>query len=231
MIDTAATYIHALFDRGERTPDKLWMQEVDGEQATFAQSCELTCRWANALGELSVGSGDMVATLIENCLDSQHVWLGAALLRAVEVPLSPLLRGDSLVHALNDSRCGCRRRNCASVPERTNGTVWRLASTSGNCRSSEKEQRQNEGCNTGQSQRALSGTELYWPGREPCRLGGDPVGDLRPLANQPAGVPGIDHFFQLELRQRPEGPRALSMRAISSSRSACGSSASASWRL
>lgn len=106
MIDTDATYIHALFDRGERTPDKSWMQEVDGEQATFAQSCELTCRWANALGELGVGAGDMVATLMENCLDSQHVWLGAALLRAVEVPLSPLLRGDSLVHALNDSRCG-----------------------------------------------------------------------------------------------------------------------------
>ena len=40
----------------------------------------------------------------ENCLDSQHVWLGAALVQAVEVPLSPLLRGESLVHALNDSR-------------------------------------------------------------------------------------------------------------------------------
>ena len=105
MIDTEATYIHALFDRGEKTPDRLWMQEVDGDQATFAQSCELTRRWANALGELGVGAGDMVATLMENCLDSQHVWLGAALLRAVEVPLSPLLRGDSLVHALNDSRC------------------------------------------------------------------------------------------------------------------------------
>ena len=41
---------------------------------------------------------------MENCLDSQHVWIGAALIQAVEVPLSPLLRGESLVHALNDSR-------------------------------------------------------------------------------------------------------------------------------
>ena len=104
MIDTEKTYLHALFERAEETPDKIWMQEVDGDELTFAQSRDLALRWADALGQLGVGEGDMVATLMENCLDSQHVWLGAALVRAVEVPLSPLLRGESLVHALNDSR-------------------------------------------------------------------------------------------------------------------------------
>ncbi|MCY4563668.1 MAG: AMP-binding protein, partial [Gammaproteobacteria bacterium] len=102
---TTPTYIHPLSDGGEKTPDGLGRQGVDGDQAPFPQPGELPRRWANALGELGIGAGDMVATLMENCLDSQHVWLGAALLRAVEVPLSPLLRGDSLVHALNDSRC------------------------------------------------------------------------------------------------------------------------------
>ena len=38
----------------------------------------------------------MVATMTENCLDIQHVWLGAALIQAVEVPLSPLLNGTGL---------------------------------------------------------------------------------------------------------------------------------------
>lgn len=104
MIDTEKTYLHALFERAEETPGKIWMQEVDGDELTFAQSRDLALRWADALGQLGVGEGDMVATLMENCLDSQHVWLGAALVRAVEVPLSPLLRGESLVHALNDSR-------------------------------------------------------------------------------------------------------------------------------
>ena len=104
MIDTEKTYLHALFERAEETPDKLWMQEVDGDELTFAQSRELALKWADALRQLGVRAGDMVATLMENCLDSQHVWLGAALVRATEVPLSPLLRGELLVHALNDSR-------------------------------------------------------------------------------------------------------------------------------
>ncbi|MYG12771.1 MAG: acyl--CoA ligase, partial [Gammaproteobacteria bacterium] len=105
VIDTESTYISVLFDRAEESPGQLWMQEVDGDELTYAQSRELACRWADALRQLGVGAGDMVATIMENCLDSQHVWLGAALVRAVEVPLSPLLRGESLVHALNDSRC------------------------------------------------------------------------------------------------------------------------------
>ena len=104
MIDTETTYLHALFQRAEETPDKMWMQEVGGDELTFAQSRDLACKWADALRQSGVGEGDMVATMMENCLDSQHVWLGAALTQAVEVPLSPLLRGESLVHALNDSR-------------------------------------------------------------------------------------------------------------------------------
>ena len=104
MIDTEATYLHALFQRAEETPSKTWMQEVGGDDLTFAQSRDLACRWADALRRSGVREGDMVATMLENCLDTQHVWLGAALIQAVEVPLSPLLRGESLVHALNDSR-------------------------------------------------------------------------------------------------------------------------------
>ncbi len=104
MIDTEKTYLHALFQRAEETPGKTWMQEVGGDALTFAQSRDLACRWADALRQSGVGEGDTVATMMENCLDSQHVWLGAALIQAVEVPLSPLLRGESLVHAVNDSR-------------------------------------------------------------------------------------------------------------------------------
>lgn len=104
MIDTEKTYLHTLFRRAEETPDKMWMQEVGGDELTFAQSRELALKWADALQQLGLGEGDMVATMMENCLDSQHVWLGAALVSAVEVPLSPLLRGESLIHALNDSR-------------------------------------------------------------------------------------------------------------------------------
>ena len=103
MIDTEKTYLHVLFQRARETPDKMWMQEVAGEELTFNQSRELACKWADALKRLGCDEGDTVATLMENCLDSQHVWLGAALVGAVEVPLSPQLRGESLVHALNDS--------------------------------------------------------------------------------------------------------------------------------
>ena len=104
MIDTEKTYPEILFECADRTPDKVWMQEVGGEELTFAESRDLSLKWAGALKELGLGEGEMVGTLMENCLDSQHVWLGASLIKAIEVPLSPLLRGESLVHALNDSR-------------------------------------------------------------------------------------------------------------------------------
>lgn len=104
MIDTNKTYLHTLFRRAEETPEKVWMQDVCGDELTFAQSRELALKWAGALQHSGVGEGDMVATMMENCLSSQHVWLGAALVQGIEVPLSPLLRGESLIHALNDSR-------------------------------------------------------------------------------------------------------------------------------
>ena len=104
MIDTEATYLHTLFQRAIETPDKLWMLEVDGDVLTYSQSRDLALRWADALRQSGVDEGDMVATMMENCLDSQHIWLGTALIQAVEVPLSPLLRGESLIHALNDSQ-------------------------------------------------------------------------------------------------------------------------------
>lgn len=103
MFDPELTYIDILRSRAQGTPDKLWMQEVDGPQLTFGEALGLASSWASALKSLGLGSGDFAATLMENCIDSQHVWLGASLAGAIEVPLSPLLRGESLAHALNDS--------------------------------------------------------------------------------------------------------------------------------
>lgn len=102
--DPDLTYVDILRSRADRTPEKLWMQEVDGQQLTFEESLQLASSWGAALRSLGLGVGEFVATFMENCVDSQHVWLGASMARSVEVPLSPLLRGESLAHALNDSQ-------------------------------------------------------------------------------------------------------------------------------
>lgn len=104
MIDPDLTYLDVLQARAEAAPTQPWIHEVDGKWVTCGEAIDLASNWAAALRSLNVRSGDFVATLMENCLDSQHVWLGASWIRSVEVPLSPFLRGESLVHALNDSR-------------------------------------------------------------------------------------------------------------------------------
>ena len=85
-------------------PDHLAV--VFGEhRLTFREFNARVNRVANALGELGLGKGDKVATILDNSLELVEVYQAVAKTGLVAVPLSPLLRGSGLSNLINDSDC------------------------------------------------------------------------------------------------------------------------------
>lgn len=60
-------------------------------------------RLANALLGLGIQKGEKVATILGNCLEILEIYMAAAKIGAVVVPLSNLLRGQGLIRLLNDA--------------------------------------------------------------------------------------------------------------------------------
>ena len=89
-----------LRQRAASMPDRVFVEDVDGGSLTYAGTYELAQRWARRFRQLGIGAGDRVATFIPNSVESVSVWLGLALLRAIEVPVHPAFRGRMIVHAV-----------------------------------------------------------------------------------------------------------------------------------
>jgi long-chain acyl-CoA synthetase len=60
-------------------------------------------RLANALLGQGIQKGEKIATLLGNCLEMLEIYMAAAKIGAVVVPLSNLLRGQGLLRLLNDA--------------------------------------------------------------------------------------------------------------------------------
>ena len=74
-----------------------------GETLSYADADRLSNRVANGLVGLSVGKGDVVATLMYNSLAQALIWFGCAKIGAVYAPLNVSLAKDDLAYGLNDS--------------------------------------------------------------------------------------------------------------------------------
>lgn len=86
--------------RAADTPDRPFLEEVTGRTASYAEFEELTGKWAGALASIGVGPGDLVVTLLGQCIEFHGAWLGAVGVGAVFSPLNTEYRGTILVHAL-----------------------------------------------------------------------------------------------------------------------------------
>jgi long-chain acyl-CoA synthetase len=60
-------------------------------------------RLANALGALGLRRGEKVATILDNSIEVLEIYQAVAKTGMVVVPLSPLLRGESLITLVNDA--------------------------------------------------------------------------------------------------------------------------------
>ena len=92
-----------LQQRAAETPDAEFLIDVRGPRMTYGEFHALTLRWAGAFRRAGIGSGDMVATMLPNCLEAFAVWLGLSWLGAIEVPLNTAYRGAMLEHTLTNA--------------------------------------------------------------------------------------------------------------------------------
>jgi crotonobetaine/carnitine-CoA ligase len=90
--------------RAEQTPDANLVEPVGGAPITAAQFHLSTVRIAGALARSQIKQGECVASMLEASPLAIGVWIGAAWIRAYEVPVNPDSRGAVLLHTLNDCR-------------------------------------------------------------------------------------------------------------------------------
>jgi crotonobetaine/carnitine-CoA ligase len=70
---------------------------------SYADVRDMAYRAAAALRDAGIGAGDRVALLMENCPEHIWMWLGAALVGSVHVPINAANRGEFLRHQLANS--------------------------------------------------------------------------------------------------------------------------------
>jgi len=102
MLDRRHVLPHRILELAERAPDALAMVDVGGRQRSFRELHEQVTRWANGYARSGVGAGEMVFTMLPNSSECYDAWLGAAWLRAIEVPANTMYRGPMLAYVLND---------------------------------------------------------------------------------------------------------------------------------
>ncbi len=94
---------HLLASRAEATPDRVFLVEVDGRSATFAELHSEALRWADAYRRAGVGAADRVAVMLPSSIEAVCAWLGLCWLGALEVPVNTAYVGRMLAHILGDS--------------------------------------------------------------------------------------------------------------------------------
>lgn len=92
-------------EKAKRNGDDVAVMHRERE-ATYRQLDERSNRVANALMEYGVGPGDRVAVNLTNRLEYLDIWFGISKTGAVMVPLNVALKGEMLVHNLEDSETG-----------------------------------------------------------------------------------------------------------------------------
>jgi crotonobetaine/carnitine-CoA ligase len=93
----------ALLDRqADVSGDAVLVRTEVGERS-FREQRDLAASWAGRLAAEGLAAGDAIAIMSENRAEVLDLWLGAAWLGAVAVPVNTAARGSQLAHVLRDS--------------------------------------------------------------------------------------------------------------------------------
>jgi crotonobetaine/carnitine-CoA ligase len=87
----------------DERPEGLALVDVDGRTVTYEVLFESILQWAGAYRGLGVEAEQAVLTMMPSSVEAYVAWLGAAWLRAVEVPLNTAYSGDVLADVINTS--------------------------------------------------------------------------------------------------------------------------------
>ena len=91
---------NVLLERAADSPDKTaFISRASGE-VTFSQLAERTLRLANAFRQSGLGKGDVIATLLPNCIEMVELYIAAGAIGAVFQPLDFRFQGEELKNSL-----------------------------------------------------------------------------------------------------------------------------------
>lgn len=90
--------------RLSQTPDRRFIQVVDGEAQTYGEFISSGAAIARFLMARGVGKGSAVGIFCQPGLAPLHGWLAAGLIGAIDVTVNPALRGEVLAHPLRTTR-------------------------------------------------------------------------------------------------------------------------------
>jgi fatty-acyl-CoA synthase len=91
---------NVLHERAEDSPDKTAFISRAAGEVTFSQLAERTVRLANALKQSGLGKGDVIATLLPNCIEMVELYIAAGAIGAVFQPLDFRFQGEELRNSL-----------------------------------------------------------------------------------------------------------------------------------
>ncbi|MFF0223296.1 AMP-binding protein [Streptomyces sp. NPDC004629] len=103
LVDADGDLRRLVEDRAERYADATFLR-FGSMDLSYGEIDSLADRAAQGLIADGIGRGDAVAIMMRNSPDWLAVWFGAIKIGAMIVPVNVALRGDGLVHVLNDSR-------------------------------------------------------------------------------------------------------------------------------
>jgi len=93
-----------LRERAETDPSGVLIQEVTGRSIANAAFHDMAWGVADALSMLGVAPGDCVVTVTDSCIEAYASWIGVSWLGAMEVPVNPEFRGQSLIYGISDCK-------------------------------------------------------------------------------------------------------------------------------
>jgi carnitine-CoA ligase len=93
----------ALLDRQAALSGNAVLVRTESGERSFLEQRDLAASWAGRLAAEGLAQGDAVAIMSENRAEVLDLWLGAAWLGAVSVPVNTAARGPQLAHVLRDS--------------------------------------------------------------------------------------------------------------------------------
>ncbi len=103
MLERNLVLPHRISEMAERIPNTKAIITVDGPSVTFRELDDEVRRWAAAYRRIGLGEGDTIVTMLPNSLEAYYAWLGAAWLKAIEVPANNMYRGNMLQYLIENS--------------------------------------------------------------------------------------------------------------------------------
>lgn len=91
---------NVLLERAADSPDKTAFISKEAGEVTFSQLAERTVRLAKAFKQSGLGKGDVIATLLPNCIEMVELYIAAGAIGAVFQPLDFRFQGEELKNSL-----------------------------------------------------------------------------------------------------------------------------------